>query len=159
MFHLIPAPLHRAALRWAHRLRGRFRRIVKPHIAGVSLLASDRQGRVLLVRHSYGCGLWSLPGGGLKRGEDPEAGARRELREELGCEAEDVELLKVLHEQLSGAPHTAYVFALRLSGEPRPDRREILEARFFDPGELPARLGGFTLSRLALWREMAGPRL
>ena len=39
---------------------------------------------ILLVRHSYGPQHWALPGGGLASGEDAEACARRELREELG---------------------------------------------------------------------------
>ncbi|AKH44033.1 8-oxo-dGTP pyrophosphatase MutT (NUDIX family) [Altererythrobacter atlanticus] len=156
MLHLIPAPLHRAALRIAHRLRARFRRLARPHIAGVSIIGTDRQGRVLLVRHSYGSGLWSLPGGGIGKAEDPEAGARRELFEELGCEAEDVTLLSVLEERISGAPHTAYVFALTLVGEPRPDGREVIEAGMFAPDELPLRLSGLSRRRLDLWRERTG---
>jgi ADP-ribose pyrophosphatase YjhB (NUDIX family) len=43
--------------------------------------------RVLFVRHTYGRrGSWELPGGGLRRGERPEAAVRREMREELGIE-------------------------------------------------------------------------
>ena len=42
-------------------------------------------GRLLLVDQPYVRG-WALPGGDLKRGEDPAAGLTRELREEIGLE-------------------------------------------------------------------------
>jgi ADP-ribose pyrophosphatase YjhB (NUDIX family) len=43
--------------------------------------------RVLFVRHTYGRrNAWEIPGGGLRRGEAPEAAVRREMREELGIE-------------------------------------------------------------------------
>lgn len=47
----------------------------------------ERDGAVLLTRVSDegpGGGLWTLPGGGLDFGEDPEAGATREVGEETG---------------------------------------------------------------------------
>src|SRR5579863_5618870 len=40
-------------------------------------------GSVLLVRSSYRSE-WSMPGGGIHRGETPEAAAHRELAEEVG---------------------------------------------------------------------------
>jgi ADP-ribose pyrophosphatase YjhB (NUDIX family) len=45
-------------------------------------------GQVLLVRHTYGPKEWELPGGGVRRAEDPFAGIQRELREELQVEVE-----------------------------------------------------------------------
>ena len=157
MLHLIPASLHRAALRIAHRLRQVWRRTVKLPRAGVSLVALDTQGRVLLVRHSYGSGRWGLPGGALGWREDPSAGARRELREELGCEAEQLTLVATIEERLWGAPHTAFVFGLRLIGQPRPDGREVIEAGFFPPHALPGSIGPISRRRIEAWREHARP--
>lgn len=154
MLHLIPVPLHRLALRVAHRLRGQVRRWLKPNLSGVSLIAVDEEGRMLLVRRSYGSGAWSLPGGGLKRGEAPEACMRRETREELGCELFALEPLAPFRENLSGAPHVAYLFVGQLAGHPRPDGREILEARFFALDALPVPMGRVAMRRIDHYRSI-----
>lgn len=149
---LIPPPLHRAGLRVAHRLRHHFRRVTRVPLAGVSVIATDAAGCVLLVRHSYGRPVWMLPGGGLKRGEAPEAAAERELREELGCGLTEIARIATLEETISGAPHTAYVLGARIAGELRPDRREVMDARFFAFDALPDDLGPLTRRRLEAWR-------
>lgn len=150
MFHLIPAPLHRLSLKAAHWLRKRWCRLIGSAGAGVSVIGIDEQGRVLLVRHGYGSGRWSLPGGGLGRGEAPEACARREMREELGCDLEAVELVAHFEEQVYGAAHRAFVFTARFVGEPRPDGREIVEIGWFPRDALPHDLVGLARRRLQL---------
>lgn len=145
---LLPKPLHRLALRAAHRIRHRYRQLAKPELSGVCAVLRDAEGRVLLVRHHYGPASWSLPGGGLKRGEDPATAIRREIREELGVELVDLELLSTLEEELSGTRHTAYVFGGRGDGAVRPDGREIAKARYFVADELPRDLGRVARSRL-----------
>ncbi|RPE79514.1 Nudix family hydrolase [Vulcaniibacterium tengchongense] len=57
-------------------------------VAGV---IRDARGRVLLTRRTEGrdlAGLWEFPGGKREPGETAEAALARELREELGIEAE-----------------------------------------------------------------------
>lgn len=51
--------------------------------AGALAIIERDDGRWLLVKPAYRKG-WALPGGLLDKGEHPEAGVRRELREELG---------------------------------------------------------------------------
>lgn len=60
----------------------------------------EESGRLLLCRIARGGsvgfdGWWTLPGGGLDHGEDPKAGALRELTEETGLIGEVDSLLEV----------------------------------------------------------------
>lgn len=152
MLYLIPRSLHRVALRTAHALRHRWRKLAKVHLAGVSVFVTDLDGRLLLVRHSYGPGGWALPGGGMGRRESPEDAAAREVAEEVGCRIEGARVLEKLEETLSGSPHTAWLVAARTMDRPRPDRREIVEARFFPTHSLPEPLTRLTRARIAAWR-------
>lgn len=43
-------------------------------------------GKVLLTLPTLGMNRWSLPGGGIRKGENPAEAACRELHEELGIE-------------------------------------------------------------------------
>ncbi|MGY6638087.1 MAG: NUDIX domain-containing protein [Erythrobacter sp.] len=155
MVHWLPARLHRAALPLAHALRHRWRRWRRTPIAGVSVILTNPQGKVLLLRHSYGLPVWALPGGGLGPREEPEPAARREVREELGLTIGEAERIAEIEEVISGSPHTAHIFAATTDNTPVPDGREIIEARFFAPDDLPRDLGRTTASRLAVWRDWA----
>jgi ADP-ribose pyrophosphatase YjhB (NUDIX family) len=58
----------------------------------------DLDGRILLCRNApseLDVGRWTLPGGGLEFGEDPPAGAIRELEEETGYVGRITELLGI----------------------------------------------------------------
>lgn len=57
---------------------------------------TDDDGRVLLARWVDGRRVaWTMPGGGLEDGEDPELAVRRELREETGFRIETTGLLGI----------------------------------------------------------------
>ena len=153
MRHLLPKPVDRFALRIANRLRHHWRQIAKPQLHAVTVLVRDDQGRVLFIRHSYGPPGWTLPGGGIVRGEPPAEAARREIREELGLDLPDPTLLATFEETVSGAPQTAHVFAGMANAEPRPDGREVVEARFFTPEGVPGPISALTRRRLAILAE------
>lgn len=60
------------------------------HPGAVTLLPIDSQDRILFVRqyrHAAGLDMLELPAGTLDEGEDPEACAYREVREETGMSA------------------------------------------------------------------------
>lgn len=149
---LLPASIHRAVLPLAFRVRHLWRRWRRVPIAGVSVIITNLGGDVLLLKHSYGPKVWGLPGGGLKPGEDPQEAARREVREELGVDLARIEALGMIEEELSGSPHTAHLFAATCDQRPKPDAREIIEARFFPSHSLPEPLGRVTRARIDAWR-------
>lgn len=155
MLRLIPAPLHRQALRVAHRLRLVWWRVRKPRLDGCRVLAFDAQDRVLLVRHAYGSGRWLLPGGGIKRGELPLLAARREFAEEAGCGLVQLRLLEVLEEPLSGAINRVHLVTGRIEGVPRPDGREIIALACFAATALPADLSPALELRIGAWIAQA----
>lgn len=152
MPQVLPAPLHRALLPLAHSIRNYWRRWRGAPVAGVSVIITNLGGDVLLLKHSYGPKVWALPGGGLKSGEDPAKAARREVREELGMTIGKIEPITVITEVISGAPHTSHLFAAVCDQHPRPDGREVIEARFFPSHSLPEPLGRTTRTRIDAWR-------
>ena len=92
---------------------------------------------LLLVRSSYRIG-WHLPGGGVRRGEMPEAAARRELAEEIGLAASALLPAGVICGIWDGRRDRVHFFELRLVEVPKLqiDNREIIAARLTSPSEL-----------------------
>jgi 8-oxo-dGTP pyrophosphatase MutT (NUDIX family) len=105
-----------------------------------------REDRVLFVRHSYRRGYF-LPGGSVRREETLREAARRELREEVGIDAERDALLPV---------YTTAAIAVYEYYPCRPpaiavDNREIVEAIFARPNDiatLPGFMESYLLSRI-----------
>lgn len=67
-------------------------------------VVTDDQDRILLARWTEGRRVaWTMPGGGLEEGEDPELAVRRELREETGYRIETTELLGIHSRVIPGS--------------------------------------------------------
>ena len=156
MLHLIPAPLHRLALRVAHGVRRRWWRLAQVKLVGCRVLAIDSAGRVLLIRHSYGSGNWLLPGGGIARGEAPLAAAQRELAEETGLRLEQARCLAVIDEPLYGTVNRVHLVCGQAQGVLRCDGREVIAARFFAAPDWPADLSPRLAAQLDGWLAQAG---
>jgi 8-oxo-dGTP pyrophosphatase MutT (NUDIX family) len=138
----LPVPVRRVAYRVAHLLLRIYWRVLRPHTHGVKCVVREGDA-VLLVRHAYGDRRsWQLPGGGMKRGEDPRDTAAREAREELGLDLVDWQVLGAIEAHGDGKHTTFLCFEGRPPGRALTvDAGEIEEARWFDRAEPPARLG------------------
>jgi 8-oxo-dGTP diphosphatase len=105
-------------------------------VVGAALLS---EGRLLSARRSAPpalAGRWELPGGKVEPGENPEHALVRELREELGVEAEPLERVPGQWPLKPG--YVLRVWTARLlpgSAEPRP-LEDHDELRWLTPGEI-----------------------
>ncbi len=151
----IPKPLHRALYRLAFTVRSVLVRTFNAELTGCSIVALDEQRRILLVRHSYGTPQWTVPGGGMRKGEDPVRTALREIAEELDCSLHEPRFLTRLQEPYYGGSNQVHVVVGQVKGAPRPDMREIVEVGFFHRHELPHDTAPMVSRRLALliWDE------
>ena len=99
----------------------------------------DDQDRILLLDHVFRPdGGWGIPGGFLNKGEQPEVALRRELREEIGIEVENVEMLFA---RTLGQPRQIEIyFRATAIGRPEPCSFEIRKAGWFSIDDLPPEL-------------------
>ena len=100
---------------------------------------TDNQGRVLLLKHRFRPGSgWGMPGGFMQEGEQPEEALRRELREEVGLEVENLELL--ITRAFKIPRQVEIVFTARAIGDTNELNFEIQKAAWFSLNELPREL-------------------
>lgn len=124
----------RAAWKPVMRLWWRFRR---PMTLGVRVIATDGEGRVALIRHSYAHG-WHLPGGGVERGETVIEAARREAAEESGVHAHSLSLFGVYSNHANYRGDHIVVFRAGDWEAVAPlEGFEIAERGWFSPDKLP----------------------
>ncbi|MDB5181574.1 MAG: hypothetical protein JWP13_337 [Candidatus Saccharibacteria bacterium] len=86
---------------------------------------------VLVVKGWLGIGRWVLPGGGLRKNEDPLVGLLREVWEETGIrlEASQVRLLAAEAYSIHGFRYTSHYYTAEVATKPPATRRryEIVE--------------------------------
>ncbi len=99
----------------------------------------DEAGRILLLEHVFRPDSgWGIPGGFLSRSEQPQDGLRRELREEVSIEIDEVEFL--FARTLPRPRQVEIYFRARVIGDPKPSSFEIKQAQWFTLDELPEEL-------------------
>ena len=126
---------------------------------GAAAIVLDRDGRVLMVRHTYGRLNWEIPGGASEPGESVIGTALRELREEAGVDAIAESLAGIYYDAHDDAHH--FVFRCRLVGdvEPVPSSEEISACRYWRPDALPRPISDFTVRRIRDALELRLPDL
>ena len=95
----------------------------QPRVRVVAAALFDTQGRVLLADRPAGkhmAGWWEFPGGKVAAGEADADALVRELREELGIEAQAIaEVMALTHDYPDRIVEIALWHARIVSGEPR----------------------------------------
>jgi 8-oxo-dGTP pyrophosphatase MutT (NUDIX family) len=96
--------LHRLANFAARRMAGR------PFVCSSAVVVDGDD--VLVARHRFRGGTWGLPGGWIKRREEPADACEREVFEETGIEVDAIAILAAEVHAPSGQP--AHYFGLTL---------------------------------------------
>ncbi len=142
--------------RWILKLTYPFARlywhIFKPKTFGVKVII-EHNGQLLLIKNSYGGDFWTLPGGGIDKGETPAEAAIREVREEAGIKL-DLAALKEMGSYVTnheGKIDTVYVFYATGDSKIIIDGTEVIAAAWFAKASLPDNLGLQAKKSLAIW--------
>ena len=94
------------------------------------------QKQVLLLKHRFRAGSgWGLPGGFLERGEQPIDALKRELREEIGLEVEDVKVFAA--RSFSKPKQVEVLFRAHANASVESQSMEVERAGWFAIDSLP----------------------
>ncbi len=107
----------RAAREGTQEIIPRPRTVGLEKIEAVVAVVVGNDGRILIQKRPAGgllAGLWEFPGGKVEPGESLTAALRREVREELGAEIEDVRRLTTVRHDYTRFQVTLHAYACRL---------------------------------------------
>lgn len=114
-------------------VKGEAYREIVEHNGAVAMVALTDEGNVVLVRqYRYACGeaVLEIPAGKIDRDENsPVLAAVRELREETGYTAENVQLLGKINTSVGYSEEVIYIYAMTglTAGEQELDEDEALD--------------------------------
>jgi ADP-ribose pyrophosphatase YjhB (NUDIX family) len=125
-----------------------------PKLAVGTVIVDDR-GRIVLVKRAIepGYGKWVFPGGYVDRGEEVEHAAIREALEETGLDVRLDRLMDIY--SYTGRTPVIIVYAATLLGGVLACDDEGLEAKFFDPADIPWDALAFRSTHEALLKFLA----
>ena len=128
---------------------------------GASVIVEDSQGKILLqLRRDNHC--WGYAGGSVELDEDVEEAAKRELYEETGLIANELELFgifsgKDMHYIYPNGDEVSNIDIVYIckdfSGALRCQENEVNELKFFDRNEIPENISQPNKKALFQWME------
>lgn len=131
--------------------------VFRPKLRGARCLI-ECDGHLLLIRQTYGDMRWTVPGGLIKRDEEPETAIRREVREEVGITLSDLRPLGVFTDTEAYAHDTIHCYWGESSGTVlKLDMDEVYEARWFTVDALPKRKSRQLMRVLDLYAAVVTP--
>lgn len=102
-------------------------------IINVSDVVLFKDNKVLMVqeRKPEAYGLWNFPGGKNEKGETPEQGAYREIKEELNAQLLDLVFLKKYTEKDRNITFNLHIYTGRIEGPITIQDEEIMAYGWF----------------------------
>lgn len=105
----------------------------------VAVVIFNEKNEILFVhnrRYTVGHLEWEIPAGKIEAGEKPEAAAKREAKEETGCELQELKYLCSQNPSNGMADAEVHVFAARVLSEHKiQDTDEVSSKRWFTKEE------------------------
>ncbi len=145
----LPVPVRRLGYRAAYGALQVYWFLLRPSSRGVKCVLTHGE-YVLLVRHTYGPGAWELPGGGMRRGEEAVATARREMSEELGVSIDDWTRQGETVVDFGHHRDRVQFFTAELTDtQLEVNHAELAEVRWFPRHQLPPNLGRYARAIIA----------
>jgi ADP-ribose pyrophosphatase YjhB (NUDIX family) len=120
-------------------VRLRLSRLGQPRFTvTVAAMLFDDEEQILLLEHTFRADRgWGVPGGFIARGEQPETALRRELREEVSIELDEV---RFLFTRTLRFGQVELYYRARVIGDPVVSSFEIKQAKWFPLSALPPEL-------------------
>jgi len=137
--------LKHSSIRFYYKITNPLRKLYwflfRPERTGAKCVISHKD-KILLVRLAYAHKKWTVPGGRVNNGETHEEAARREAKEEVGIELNNIRKIGSYFHDLEYKRDTIHCFHCEvLSDYFNVDELEIAEAAWFYQNNLPSDLG------------------
>ena len=115
--------------------------VFRPEIFGAKCVIKS-EGKILMIRASYGRGKWTFPGGTIEKGESPEQAVIREVEEEVGLKISQPRYLGNFLSTWEHARDTIHCFSAEADTDIlKVDLKEVRIAQWFSLGKLPEPIG------------------
>ena len=104
----------------------------------------------MMIRNTYGYKMWTFPGGGIGRGETAEQAIEREVMEEVGVKVQELRKIGEFTIAEYKRDNVTVFTARSENAQFKIDEKEILEAGWFSPKNLPT-ISKYAKTIISMW--------